>query len=640
MSLQTRNVRTRLALLFVTALLFMSPSDARAQPIDPVGVEAEGVFGDALVSQNRGSALSIRLTNRRQADLRGELVVYSGWSENRREFRQRLDLPGGQTRSALVDIIGQNSSITVEFVAGGDKLGRATVNMTHRGLPSSVVVLADPSTLRGELLDMDVEIDSVRTTVDIGAVTDHPTTGDPILPRSPSGWGSVGLLVTTPRALSRVRGVERAALRSWIQTGGRMLIFPRAPSELASESLSDFVPPFVTSPETGSRGYPLFLPGGSPLIELSGASVTPEPFGGVARLGFGSVYLATWDGTAPPLVSAPQTRALIRSIVATPKHQGQDTPQVASFDQDTQFSGSAFDDVRRALDPNESFRPALVAVAFVLFFYVLLVGPINFSLIEKRNQPMLALLTTPLIAAACIIGLLVVGYVGKGVTMRYRAVQVDEYVAGETRGTSVRYLGLFTTRPTSFAMEVPRFGDVRTRYSASPPIAAGTERRSAGPIVGGLWDTLFVRRVSESELSGSIRFSDDGQSEVINDSSIDLRGAIVVRGRSVSPVGAIPANSRREVGPVSPTAWTPVQMHVSAPGVSRLQEMLNAEEVELELLVGAMRLMPRQSDYVLAWYVTEEPREADLYRPERVLRFIRIASRATEPLVHHAEASP
>ena len=617
---------------FVLSVACLFPSGAQAQTREPVRLEVEGVFGNALVNQGHGTALVVRATNQRAIDRHGELVVSSGWREQKREFRQRLDLPRGETRTAIIEVEHTNGSIRVEYVADGSKLGSSNLSGNHRGRPNAVVVIADPSTLRGQLIDLDVEIDSRALTLDIGGVSEHPTSGDLVLPRRPSGWGGVSLVVVTTRMLKRIRGTERAALLSWVRNGGRVLIFPREVGELADESLTDFIPPVTAGPAQGARGSTHFVPREAQAIELVGRGVTPAVFGGIAQIGFGSVYIATYNGCDAPFVSDPAPRALIRSIASV----AMSGPAVAVYGNDPGFS-SRFDNLRRALDPNESYRPALLAVAVVLFLYVLLVGPLNFAFIGRRGRPMLALVTTPILAISCMLTLLLVGYVGKGVKMRYRGVQVDEYVAGETRGTSARYLGLFTTRPITVESPVPRFGDVRMRHTAQQPtISVGPEGRVAGPISGGLWETLFVRRLSEVELSGPIRF---GREEVVNDSSIDLAGAIVVRDQSILPVGRVPAGSRAAVGSEG--------MRVS---FSSLWGTENLEFIELAghlglpeehhaLLLGVVQMVPRPGDFIFAWYEAEEEQELGVYAPEKVVRFLRLESPTSPNLTFRAEAS-
>ena len=114
--------------------------------------------------------------------------------------------------------------------------------------------------------------------------------------------------------------------------------------------------------------------------------------------------------------------------------------------------------MRVALDPNESYKPGLAIAAVLLLLYVVLVGPVNFRFIGKRGTPTLALLTTPALAALGLVAMLGVGYIGKGVLMRYRRVEVSEAIEGERFAPSRRYTSLFLTRPVVFDLDAPARG--------------------------------------------------------------------------------------------------------------------------------------------------------------------------------------
>ena len=73
-------------------------------------------------------------------------------------------------------------------------------------------------------------------------------------------------------------------------------------------------------------------------------------------------------------------------------------------------------------------------VAIVLLLYVIVVGPLTFRWVQRRNAPALALVTTPAVALGCFAVLLAVGYVGKGVRMRYRRVALRTLRQIQERG--------------------------------------------------------------------------------------------------------------------------------------------------------------------------------------------------------------
>jgi hypothetical protein len=200
--------------------------------------------------------------------------------------------------------------------------------------------------------------------------------------------------------------------------------------------------------------------------------------------------------------------------------------------------------VTRALDPNESYRPALLLVAGVLLLYVVLVGPVNFTLVERRKQPTLALVTTPILALICTAATFLVGLVGKGVLMRYRRIETLDAIEGSDSGVSRRYTGFFYTRPATVDVDLAP-GAVALRLGGAtdgPVVVEGAERRTLREMRAGLWETAFVREDDTPSLGGSLRFELDGTrfARVHNDSTLALHGAFMTdRSGGVYAIGEL-----------------------------------------------------------------------------------------------------
>lgn len=598
--------------LLVAALLVvavLAPAGVHAQR-RIVSVEVHGVFGDDLVLPNSYHTIRVDVRNASNRMLRGEIELTArSFQGGPSKHRVRLDLPPRSTRFALVTVfVAENgTTIEVQYRVDGTTLARGAMSPGYSPAAESIVVLANPPRMRGPLIDIDVEMPGTPWTgprmvrLPVGVVSFDPASGDPVLPGDGVAWATVRLLVAHAPELTRASATDQQALRDWIAAGGQMLIFPRSDADLRDPAIralvGDDVQRVALAEGDSLAGSRSLVPEGARGFGLRGSRLRPEPFGGSARLGFGRVYVATFDGAVQPFVDAPETRALAQAILQTPRthgvtrpilpYGGQDDVQVESF----YGQGPSFTTLRSALDPNEGYRPALGLVAIVLLIYVLVVGPVNFTFVGRTHRPTVALMTTPAAAAACLVLLLGVGYLGKGTRTRYRRVEVVEVVEGDREGVGRRYAGLFLTRPSTFDLESPARGVIRTVRGAggeAPPTADHSgERPVLRDVRGRLWETVFVREDRMTDLEGAIRFERAGRRLVAvrNQTPHTIRGAVVIDAvGSVYSVGDIAPGARAAISPVSRMTLqgpgTPMFYGVEDPNLRQFAEVIGLRQDE------------------------------------------------------------
>jgi hypothetical protein len=478
----------------------------------------------------------------------------------------------------------------------------------------------------------------------VGVVPLDAQTRDPVLPTQAVGWSSVHVLVASAPLLARAGQAEQEALADWVRGGGRVIVFPR--------SDADFRDPFLRSlvgdlARVGAEPrYSTLVPQAAQGQRLTVNGQLGEEFGASRRVGFGRVYVASFDGSAPPFSEAAETRALVRAIAAAPRQHGVDWPVLPFGQLQDQVgaewfgSGPSFGTLRSTLDPNEGYRPALGLVAVVLLLYVIAIGPVNFTFVQRRNRPTLALLTTPIAAFFCALVMLGVGYVGKGTTMRFRAVEVVELVEGDASGPARRYTGLFYTRPASLELSSPEHGIVRVLRGATSDVAPVTDHAGERPVLrelrGRLWETVFVREDRIAPLGGTIRFTRDGRrlAAVENGTPHALRGAVVIDpAGAVYPVGDVPAGGRAAISSASSMSLTAMGGYYYGgqdPAVVQLARAMRFPEDDDKIVEGLHRLFAGSLStptvpILLAWTDNEErPFAADAFLRERDLRFLRV----------------
>jgi hypothetical protein len=613
-----RRVAATLAGACALLVLALAPGHGDAQAPPPVEVRVEGVFGnDALIGDGYATVV-VTVRNLTRETFRGRVLVRATeWGSPPDRHALALDLPAGEQRRVLMTLFVGDSGTSIEarYEVDERSIGAATVSATYAPAGRSVVLLSDPPRLRATLLDLQVNVTDASgggyyagstgteraVQVPVGLVSIDGATGDPIVPDDVLGWSTVAVVAAQVPMLARLPQRELDALRQWVHAGGHLVLFPRTPGDLASPVVREMLGEVRAAEER--RLFPGdFVPAAMPALDCG--SATGERFGCAATVGAGTAYLVAYDASAPPYVDRPEVRELVRSIaqraLRDPAHtrlplgRGSDEMSTQWWDGRPSLSR-----LRAALDPNEGYRPALGLVGIVLFLYVLVVGPLNFRFVLGKNQPTLALVTTPALALGCALVMLFVGYLGKGVLMRYRRVEIVEAIEGDGIAPARAYTGYFLTAPSMVAIEArpggrtmrlaPGGGDDGLVYdhASDPPRLADMR--------GGLWETIFVREDRVDDLGGGVRFGYDGNQlvSVTNESSVTLRGVFVLDELRVYPVGEIAPGATR---PIPRAASTVLQGGMGYdedfdPTATDLTRQLGMSEDDAGYVRGVLRLL-------------------------------------------------
>lgn len=611
----------RFSTLLAVLIAAVPPPRAAAQLLErPVTIEVHGVFGDELVLPDRWIPLTATLTNRSRRAYRGELELeITDYRAPRRRHVLPVDLPAGAARTVQVTYFRSDTSGTVRARYRDDAdrvLGERMLEPSYSPAIEGVVTLSDPPRLRPALLDLQVEQVATTTAwgsggprvvaVPVGAIQTDARTGDPILPQETVGWSAAALFVASAPMLPRISARERAVIADWLRSGGQMLVFPRTPADLSDPWLRSLVGSVELFGAESTLAHEAFVPpeGRGTFMRGDHPAFRPESFGGSVAVGFGRVWLATYDGAAPSTTDNREVRELVRSILAAPRETaplypfGRQTDSMGDSSMVYGPYGSTFASLRAALDPNEGYEPALALVAILLIFYVIVVGPVNFTIVGKKNRPTLALITTPIVAIACTFLLLGIGYVGKGTRMRHRTVQILELMEGEREGPARRYSGLFLTRPAGFDLAAPARGALRVINAGDRAglVEEGSERPILRDVRGRLWETVFVREDVIGDAGGQITFERDGRrlAAVRNRTPFALRGVVVVdafgavyRVGDVAPGGLvpIPTAATMTIGASGSMFWGPED-----PNLHFFADALGVDRDDRDVVLGIVQL--------------------------------------------------
>jgi hypothetical protein len=558
----------------LAAVLWVVVAAARADAQQgPVEVSAHGLFGNEVLLQDGYGAVLFEAQNRTSRPLRGRAIVEVSPSFGdgaRTHHELPLDLPPrAQRRVVFTVFVGPGGSLVrARFEHDGRRYEAGTLSGAYAPEVRAVVLLAEPPRMRGGLLDLQVEVETPQSgvaravTVPLGVASLDARTGDPLLPERSVAYANVGALVAEAPLLTRASATQRRALEDWLRAGGRLVVIPRSDADLRDPALRGLLGDVARGAALQSAARSPFVPEAVTVVPLRcGADQRMEAFGCVRPFGFGRVYVVAYDLNAPSIATSPEVRALVQAIVVESLSSRSPAALLAhgaheERSSDPQFfsggnRGVHFTALRAALDPNENYRVGLVIASLLLVLYVLAVGPLNFAFVARRGSPALALVTTPALAALGLVLMLAVGAVGKGVRMRYRAVEFAEAVEGQSRAVARRYTGYFLTRPAAFPLTgVP--GGALTMVPGAGGDVAPTglddgERMRLTQVRGRLWETLVAREDAVVPLGGTVAFERAGTRLVAVHNGLEepLLGAVVVEpGGAFYRVGDIPAGGR------------------------------------------------------------------------------------------------
>jgi hypothetical protein len=434
-------------------------------------------------------------------------------------------------------------------------------------------------------------------------------TGDPLLPERKAGYGGVSVVLMPTDVLTRLQGDALDALVSWVAGGGTLALVPMRPEDLRNPTVAalaggepraiptppallalptiprpggtgTMVPPVVEPEDEGigfdgetGAGFQLLPTApahgrGGPFLPMStsrrGGSLGPRPatvakmsgyeggslvqtaHGATSTYGLGEVVFLSYDPSQAPGVDDPWVQGRVASLV---EHAWERRANIAFPPGSIPRHSWRTDEMRRALDPNENFRPGLGFAAIVLAVYSVVVGPITFMRSRKKGDPLLPLRWAPVWSAAAFGAIVIAGLAVKGWTGRSRRVSLVEIGAGFTRGAVRRYRGFFTSETRALkvgATDAASVLDVVTGDGVLRPrsvLAVDRDGIALDEITSLPWQTLVVREDGHVDLPGSIAVLDTGGSgiDVVNHTGKVLKDVVVyVPGDAAHYFAAIP----------------------------------------------------------------------------------------------------
>lgn len=279
------------------------------------------------------------------------------------------------------------------------------------------------------------------------------------LPEAGAAWNPIDILIMTNVDTGRLTANQLAALTGWLALGGQLVVTGGGNWQATTAGLAHLLPVTVNGSQTFND-----LPSLSNFAATS--FVAPGPYlvatstlqSGEIRLhennlpllvshswGKGTVYFLALEPGAAPLLNWPGQPALWNEVVA----QLPTSPLWAGGPQNGYAAGEAVKTL-----PNLRL-PSVIAFVFFLLFYTLVIGPLNYFVINRLKRRELAWLTIP----AIILFFTVLAYL-TGFALRGNKIIVNQMAIayGQMGSETVRVnslVGLYSPKRANYDLILP-----------------------------------------------------------------------------------------------------------------------------------------------------------------------------------------
>ena len=549
---------TLVAFLYAIHMLFAT------QPEEP-GLEAKAGF-DGVYEVGMATPIVVRVRNE-GPPIEGELRVESG--DMRVGESASISLPTGSDKQ--VTLIAHLSSlgpdVSVQLVDGGNVIAETEIDRLRPVSREDLfygVASSDP----GHFAFLEA-VSGGRIDATVGYVDLRE------LPEIPAAWSGLDILVLDDIDTSRLTDGQSAALRTWIEDGGHLIVTGGAGGLQTAAGLAELLPVAVGGVESIDDLAALGdfagteIPGAGPYV-ISSAVLT------------GGVALVEQD-RLPIVAQRNLGRGKVTFIAADPK-----LAPLAGWEEEAEFWSLLAGDppdwsplegsLRNGFMPAEAVSyipglrlPSVAQLVAFAFLYTLVIGPLNYLFLRRLKRLGLAWITIPALVLAFSAATFLTGFRARGnATVNLMSVATGSIDAQHVHVQSV--LGLYSPRRDRHDISLPdgstiNFvrGDLGSRAWTDDleAIARGEEltlrgvRTDTGDLAVFLVES-YQPRPSISAGASLLPTGDVIEVTIRNDSGTVLENAVLIHGADQHSVGELRAGDERTVQvPISAGGQSP-----------------------------------------------------------------------------------
>lgn len=501
------------------------------------------------------------------ADMEAEISVrITGTTNN--TFTAPVSLPSGARKLVPLYVLPNNFSrvLDVQLFSGDQLMASQKVSVRPQLNLSYFVGIVAPQ--RGALSMLNglatPGIERPKVLVDIALEE---------LPERWEGLASFDLLIINETDTSKLTPAQIAALQSWLEKGGRLVlgggsgagaVLSGFPDELLPVALEgsqeveqadlDGLARWAQAPEINVPG-PFVAAQAAPRDWAVLASAGSLPLVVERGVGSGRVFFSALDLAAPPFDGWPGTQQFWYEIAGKYGAYNTNMPQDSSVRQmrSSSFYGAVSNIPSLAL-------PSIQGLSILLGLYILLVGPVNYFILRRARRLHLAWVTIPAITLAFTGGAFGLGYLMRGNDLILNKVAVVEIPSSGPALVS-SYVGLFSPRQQSYSVEVQGNGlvspgDTTGYYGIETGGQEMTFVQGRPSLVQGITVNQWAMQRFTVEdtwpelgrLTGRVEIQGDVlRGTVKNDTGIPLTDVVVVVNRRYQMIGNMAPGEERTV---------------------------------------------------------------------------------------------
>lgn len=626
-------------LLVVMALLLLTGTVTAQDTGVPVITLTTTAGFDGLFRENEWLPLRIRVSNEGDS-LSGRLVVRPETSGNAfiNTFSTPVDLPTGSRQTVFLYITARSfaSQVRVELL-DNDNLVIASTEAPLRGVITQDqlhVVLTQSSV-------GSVDLSSVHA-AGTNAFQANWLIDD--LPEQVMGLRAVDTLLFSDIDTGSLSASQQQAVADWVLQGGHLIVTGGANWQATASGLTNLLP---LVPDTT-----ITLDG---LAALSGLANNRNPLSGETVVATGtlipSAQVLAAEGETPLVARRSLGLGTVDYLAVDPLTQplrgwsGQGDLWFTLASSVSPYPGwtAGFTDPDRAISATEilpgfDLLPNVLPLCGFLAFYVALIGPLNYIVLNRINRREFAWLTIPIFILIFSVLAWVVGFNLRGNTATLSRLAVVQSWPDSDQAQVDGLVGLLSPRRTNYTLTLTDGGFLRPigRTTQSNPFAssvqASTDIRQATtfraddflvdasfiatftasatipkPAISGQATLFYDRAAGQWQVRGSVR-NDTG--EALSDPVILSRGEPLRLESALEPgevrTFSLPLDNRRQPAAPSPLERSLDLLPISF-GFQRFNQDTRASEVSIVDIIGSERYDPRT--YLTSSAATPEEQE-------------------------------
>ena len=439
----------RLALAALTLAGPLARVEAQAEQPGPALVARVGFDG----YYKDGQWVPVRvIVSNTGPDIQGTLriSVPRNYGSAETIFTREVELPTQSRREIFLYVApeGLISTLKVELVEGRSVRASYNLRLVQAG-PSDMIygVLAGSPSAFNTLADIDPAAGS--------AFVAQLEAAD--LPPAVKSWQALDVLVVSDVDTGALSPEQRSALAGWVAGGGRLIVAGGPVWQKAAAGLQEVLPLTPSGTQSISEWGSLaafasaFAPAGSAVV--AAGTLTPDavvissvnglPLIASRRSGFGEVIYLAADPAFTPLKGWDGLEGLFRKLLARPK----DRPVWASGFR----NWSPARDAINALPTLE--LPSTFQICGFLLVYLLIVGPLNYLVLNRLKRRELAWVTIPGVVLFFSAVTYVTGYQLRGAQATLHQLAIVQVWPDAELAQVDQLVGLYTPRRSSYDLE-------------------------------------------------------------------------------------------------------------------------------------------------------------------------------------------